>query len=68
MNNQTTKLKTCCGGDLPTKEVSTVYKNKKLYFCDSPCLVLFQKDPERFLNSTHFRLNFEKLEDAEETI
>ena len=58
------ELKTCCGGELPTKTVSTVYKNKKLYFCDTPCLNLFNKDPEKFLNSTHFRLVFDNLEDA----
>ncbi|GAH95635.1 unnamed protein product, partial [marine sediment metagenome] len=35
-----------------------------LYFCDTPCLKEFSKDPERFLSSTHFRLEFEDLEDA----
>lgn len=55
---------TCCAANLPNKEVSTTYKGKKLYFCDKPCLKEFKKDPERFLNSTHFRLEFENLEDA----
>jgi len=63
MSKQTKLLKTCCGGDLPAKEVTTSYKGKKLYFCDTPCLDLFIKNPERFLASTHFRLNFEELED-----
>ncbi len=57
-------LKTCYNGEIPSKKASTIYKDKKLYFCDTPCLDLFNKDPERFLNSTHFRLEFEKLEDA----
>jgi len=63
MSEQTKSLKTCCGGDLPAKEVTTIHKGKKLYFCDTPCLDLFIKNPERFLASTHFRLNFEELED-----
>jgi len=57
-------LKTCCGSDLPVREVSTIYKNKKFYFCDTPCLELFEKDPEKFMSTTHFRLNFDNLEDA----
>ena len=56
--------KTCCDSELPTKEVSTVYKNKKFYFCDTPCVELFEKDPEKFLKTTHFRLDFNNLEDA----
>ncbi len=63
MSEQTKLLKTCCGGDLPTKEVKTTYNGKRLYFCDTACLNLFIKNPERFLASTHFRLNFEELED-----
>ncbi|MCG3224911.1 MAG: YHS domain-containing protein [Candidatus Heimdallarchaeota archaeon] len=55
---------TCCVADLPNKEVSATYKGKKLYFCDKPCLKEFKKDPERFLSSTHFRLEFKNLEDA----
>ena len=64
MNMNSKNLKTCCGSDLPTNEVSTLYNNKKLYFCDTPCLDLFNKNPEKFLATTHFRLNFEDLEDA----
>ncbi|MHA1346921.1 MAG: hypothetical protein ACTSVO_09140 [Candidatus Heimdallarchaeaceae archaeon] len=55
---------TCCAADRPNSEVSTTYKDKKLYFCDKPCLKEFKKDPERFLSSTHFRLEFENLEDV----
>ncbi len=55
---------TCCGADRPNKEVSTIFKGKKLYFCETPCLEEFNRDPERFLASTHFRLEFEDLENA----
>ncbi|MHA1514026.1 MAG: hypothetical protein ACTSPF_00670 [Candidatus Heimdallarchaeaceae archaeon] len=55
---------TCCAANRPDKEVSTTYKGKKLYFCETPCLVEFQKEPERFLASTHFRLEFKDLENA----
>ncbi len=64
MNSQKKSLKTCCGGDIPDKQVTTIHKGKKLYFCDTACLNLFDKNPERFLSSTHFRLDFENLEDA----
>ena len=56
--------KTCCGADLPQKEVSTLYNKKKFHFCETACLELFMKDPEKFMATTHFRLNFEDLEDA----
>ncbi|OLS32336.1 MAG: hypothetical protein HeimAB125_09860 [Candidatus Heimdallarchaeota archaeon AB_125] len=65
MNSQNIPLKTCCGGDIPAQQVSTVHNGKKLYFCDTACLNLFQKNPDRFLSSTHFRLKFEDLDDAE---
>lgn len=55
---------TCCAADRPNKEVSTIYKGKKLYFCDVPCLKEFNKNPESFLVSTHFRLEFGDLENA----
>ena len=55
---------TCCIADLPNSKFSTVHKGKKLYFCDKSCLKEFKKNPERFLSSTHFRLEFEELEDA----
>ncbi|MBY9000630.1 MAG: YHS domain-containing protein [Candidatus Heimdallarchaeota archaeon] len=65
MNLASTRGKhTCCGADNPYNEVSTIYKDKKLYFCDKSCLKEFKKDPERFLASTHFRLEFEDLENA----
>ena len=64
MNSQEKSLKTCCGGDLPAKKVTTDHNGKKLYFCDTACLNLFEKNPERFLSSTHFRLNFDDLEDV----
>jgi YHS domain-containing protein len=64
MNNKEESLKTCCGGDLPERIVTTNHNGKKLYFCDTACLNLFNKNPERFLSSTHFRLDFEELEDA----
>ena len=65
MNLKQSKSKlTCCGADCPNKEVSTIFKGKKFYFCDTSCLKEFKKNPERFLNSTHFRMKFEDLENA----
>ena len=55
---------TCCAADRPNSEVSTIHRGKKLYFCDKSCLKEFKKNPERFLSSTHFRLEFDELEDV----
>ena len=56
--------KTCCGSHLPKNIIKTEYKGKKLYFCQRDCLNEFMRDPEAFLASSHFKLNFEDLADA----
>ena len=56
--------KTCCGAHLPTNIVKTTYKDKTLYFCQRDCLIEFMQDSEIFLASSHFKLNFEELDDA----
>jgi YHS domain-containing protein len=56
--------KTCCGAHLPTNIVKTDYKGKTLYFCQRDCLIEFMRDPEAFLASSHFKLNFDELDDA----
>jgi len=57
-------IKTCCGAHLPSNIVKTTFKGKSLYFCQKDCLIEFKQDPEAFLASSHFKLNFEELDDA----
>ncbi len=33
-----------------TAEFTTIYKNKKYYFCNKGCLDTFEKEPEKFVN------------------
>lgn len=56
--------KTCCGSHLPKHIIKTEYKGKKLYFCQRNCLNEFKHNPESFLASSHFKLNFDELDDA----
>ncbi|NPD88713.1 MAG: YHS domain-containing protein [Asgard group archaeon] len=56
--------KTCCGAHLPKNIVKTAYKGKTLYFCQRDCLIEFVHNPEVFLASNHFKLDFEELDDA----
>ena len=56
--------KTCCGSHLPRNIIKTTYKSKTVYFCQRACLVEFKRDPEAFLKSNHFKLNFDDLDDA----
>ncbi|MFW9852273.1 MAG: YHS domain-containing protein [Candidatus Thorarchaeota archaeon] len=44
--------------------IKTEYKGKKLYFCQRNCLNEFKHDPETFLASSHFKLNFDELDDV----
>ncbi len=45
------------------QHISTVYKNKRIYFCVESCKEEFLDDPELFLASDHFMLQFKLLED-----
>jgi len=47
------------------EKVSVEYKNKIIYFCTEDCLDEFNDDPEQFLDSSHFELDFDMLDDAE---
>ena len=45
------------------KFISAPYKGKRIYFCAQNCKDEFIEDPEKFLHSDHFVLNFDLLED-----
>jgi len=56
--------KTCCGASHQGNTNMKVYRNKKFYFCKKTCLEEFLVDPEAFITSDHFLINFDELEDA----
>ena len=41
--------------------IHEIYKGKELVFCQDECLVEFKEDPEKFIKSDHFKVNFEDL-------
>jgi YHS domain-containing protein len=45
-----------------------IYRGKEFIFCQEECVVEFREDPEKFLKSDHFKLNFEDLPNADVTI
>ena len=53
MNNKTT-TDPVCGMELETKEAkaSSVYKGTTYYFCETDCKTNFDKNPERYINTT----------------
>ena len=58
-----------CGCDTDHHDgewISTAYKGKIIYFCADSCKQEFLDDPESFLKSDHFLLDFEVLTDADE--
>lgn len=65
---ETTKVVvSACGCDKDHHEgkfISTPYKGKRIYFCAQDCKEEFLEDPENFLQSDHFILNFDLLEDV----
>ncbi len=58
-------MKTACNSDVSDEKIFTTYKGKKIYFCEQECLDEFLDDPEEFLRSDHFLLEFEILEDMQ---
>jgi YHS domain-containing protein len=44
--------------------ISQSYRGKILYFCNKDCLNEFDDNPEKFLNSDHFKRSFEKLDNV----
>jgi YHS domain-containing protein len=57
-------VKTACGTALTEETVSTIYENKVIYFCEKECLKEFNESPHKFLESDHFLINFELLENS----
>ncbi|MDH5404052.1 MAG: hypothetical protein OEY49_16260 [Candidatus Heimdallarchaeota archaeon] len=53
----------CCSIRSIDQQPSIVYKGKIIYFCENECVEEFNEDPEGFLHSDHFKLNFEDLKD-----
>lgn len=53
--------KTACGSPIE-HEISTKYKGKVIYFCEQECLEEFLENPEKFLQSDHFLIDFDLLE------
>jgi YHS domain-containing protein len=56
--------RTCCGATHQGNTNSKVYRNKRFYFCKKTCLEEFLIDPEAFIASDHFLIDFNDLEDA----
>ena len=44
--------------------ISAEYKQKRIYFCAETCKTEFLEDPEVFIDSSHFELEFDMLEDV----
>ena len=59
-NNQ----KTVCGSEITDKSVSTLFNGYELYFCENECLEEFNIDPKLFINSDHFLLELEILQNS----
>ncbi len=53
---------TACNHDAEG-DIFTTYNGKKIYFCEEECKEEFEDDPEKFINSDHFRITLEILED-----
>ncbi len=48
--------KTACGSDIQDKDIFTMYKGVKIYFCEKECLDEFNDNPTEFINSDHMRI------------
>ncbi len=56
------ELKTACGS--PINTIKTEYLGKIIYFCEEDCLDEFLDDPKKFIESDHFLITFDVLEDV----
>jgi len=44
------------------EKIFTIYEDKIVYFCNNNCVVEFSESPEKFLQSDHFKIPFESLD------
>ena len=53
-----------CGSEITEKSVSKIYEDNELYFCENECLEEFNTDPTAFINSDHFLIDLEILQNS----
>lgn len=57
----TDESKTACNSEITEKSVSTIFEGRTITFCEQECLEEFNFDPEVFLESDHFLIDFDIL-------
>ena len=51
-----TNIKTACGSEVVTEEISSNHNGKVIYFCETECLREFSENPDKFIKSDHYKL------------